>query len=156
MSTVGSAENPLRVAIVGAGPSGFYATDALFRSGHVVRVDMLERLPVPFGLVRYGVAPDHPKLKEAIQVYDRIARAPEFRFLGNVTVGRDVSVEELRAAYHAVLFACGGAIVLSFQIQHDDIFSAFLENTGTGFLAPACALIRLPRAHRTSCYIQRA
>ena len=70
------AATPLRVAIVGAGPSGFYAAEALLKSERDVRVDMLERLPAPFGLVRFGVAPDHPKLKEAIAVYDRIARSP--------------------------------------------------------------------------------
>jgi ferredoxin--NADP+ reductase len=99
---------PLTVAIVGSGPSGFYAAEALLKSGRAVRIDMFERLPAPFGLVRHGVAPDHAKLKEPIRIYDTIARAPAFRLLGNVTVGRDVSVEELRAAYHAVLF-CSGA-----------------------------------------------
>jgi cation diffusion facilitator CzcD-associated flavoprotein CzcO len=74
---LGSEENPLRVAIVGSGPSGFYATEALLRSGYFVCVDMLEQLPAPYGLVRNGVAPDHPKLKEAILVYDRIARGYE-------------------------------------------------------------------------------
>ena len=68
---------------------------------------MIERLPTPFGLVRSGVAPDHPKLKEAIRVYERIAQAPGFNFLGNVSVGRDVSVTELQATHHAVIFACG-------------------------------------------------
>ncbi len=108
MSEPGSDAYPLQVAIVGSGPSGFYAAEALFRSGRAVRVDMFERLPAPFGLVRYGVAPDHPKLKEPIRVYDTIARTPGFRLLANVTVGRDVSVAELRAAYHAVIF-CSGA-----------------------------------------------
>jgi ferredoxin--NADP+ reductase len=133
MSTVGSAENPLRVAVVGAGPSGFYATEALFRSGHAVRVDMLERLPVPFGLVRHGVAPDHPKLKEAIQVYDRIARAPEFRFLGNVTVGRDVSVEEVRAAYHAVLFACGAETDRRLGVPGEDLAGSYTATEFVGW-----------------------
>src|SRR5262249_2789100 len=87
----------IHVAIVGAGPSGFYAAEALLRSGLPIRVDMIERLPTPFGLVRSGVAPDHPKLKEAILVYDRIARVSGFNFLGNVSVGRDVSIAELRA-----------------------------------------------------------
>src|SRR5690554_2474298 len=104
---IGSPEDPLLVAVVGSGPSGFYATEALFKSGRSVRVDMIERLPVPYGLVRSGVAPDHPKLKQAIEVYARIAETPEFRFFGNVTVGRDVSVDELRASYHAVILACG-------------------------------------------------
>jgi ferredoxin/flavodoxin---NADP+ reductase len=107
MTAPGTEQNPLKVAIVGAGPSGFYAAEALLKSGLVVQVDMIERLPAPFGLVRHGVAPDHPKLKEAIAVYDRIARSPGFRLFGNITVGRDVSVETLRAAYHSVIFASG-------------------------------------------------
>ncbi len=76
--SAGSEEHPLRVAIVGSGPSGFYAAERLLKSGRMVRVDMFERLPAPFGLVRHGVAPDHPKLKEPIRIYDRIARVPEF------------------------------------------------------------------------------
>lgn len=97
------------VAIVGSGPSGFYVAEALLRADPELRVTMLERLPTPFGLVRGGVAPDHPKIKQVSAVYDRIARSPAFRFFGNVTVGQDVSVEELRAAFHAVVFACGAA-----------------------------------------------
>ena len=69
---------------------------------------MFERLPAPFGLVRHGVAPDHQKLKEPIRIYEGIARTPGFQLFGNVTIGRDVSVDDLRAAYHAVLF-CSGA-----------------------------------------------
>lgn len=107
MAPLGTTLNPLRVAIVGSGPSGFYAADALFESGQIVLVDMFERLPSPFGLVRSGVAPDHPKLKEPIRVYQQIAESPRFRFFGNVTVGRDVSVEELQGSYHIVIFACG-------------------------------------------------
>lgn len=107
MSEIGTDDNPLRVAVVGSGPSGFYAAEALFKSGLRVRVDMLERLPVPYGLVRSGVAPDHPKLKQVIEVYARIAESPDFSFLGNVNVGRDVSIEDLRISHHAVIFACG-------------------------------------------------
>jgi len=104
---LGSAGNPLRVAIVGSGPSGFYAAEALLKSPVTVRVDMIERLPVPFGLVRHGVAPDHPRLKQPVLVYDKIASSPGFTFLGNVTVGRDISVPQLQSTHHAVLFACG-------------------------------------------------
>jgi ferredoxin--NADP+ reductase len=107
VSNIGSKENPMRVAVVGSGPSGFYAMEALIRSDPVVLVDMFERLPSPFGLVRSGVAPDHPKLKNAIGVYEKLATAPEFRFFGNITVGRDVTVDELKDCYHAVIFACG-------------------------------------------------
>ena len=102
-----TAENPLQVAIVGAGPSGFYATEALIKSDCPVQVNMFERLPAPYGLVRNGVAPDHPKLKQAIQVYDKIAHGRGFRFIGNVTVGRDLDAEELRRTHHAVIYTCG-------------------------------------------------
>jgi len=107
MSNLGTAQNPARAAIVGSGPSGFYAAEALLASEQTVLVDVLERLPSPFGLVRSGVAPDHPKLKQPIRVYQQIAESPRFRFLGNVTVGRDVSVEELKGCYHVVVFAYG-------------------------------------------------
>lgn len=99
--------NKTHIAIVGSGPSGFYAAEALLRSGQAVRIDMFERLPTPFGLVRSGVAPDHQKLKQSIQVFEQIARADDFNFVGNVTVGSDVTVPELRDAYQAVIFACG-------------------------------------------------
>jgi ferredoxin--NADP+ reductase len=107
MSDLGTEQNPVRAAIVGSGPSGFYAAEALIRSEPLVLVDMFERLPSPFGLVRSGVAPDHPKLKEPIRVYQRIAESPQFQFLGNITVGRDISVKELNNYYHAIVFACG-------------------------------------------------
>lgn len=97
----------IQVAIVGSGPGGFYAAEALLRADPNLRVDMLERLPTPFGLVRGGVAPDHPKIKEVIRVYDRIARSTRFGFYGNVAVGRDLAADELHAAYHAVVYACG-------------------------------------------------
>ena len=85
MSQIGTQINPLRVAIIGAGPTGFYTAEHLFKQkDFYVTVDMYERLPVPFGLVRYGVAPDHPKIKSVTKVYDRTAKKPEFRFFGNV------------------------------------------------------------------------
>jgi ferredoxin--NADP+ reductase len=121
MSDVGSEQNPLRAAIVGSGPSGFYAMEALIRSESAVRVDMFERLPSPFGLVRSGVAPDHPKLKKAIRVYQKFAQSPQFRFLGNVTVGRDVSVEELKNCYHAVVFTCGAETDRKLGIPGEDL-----------------------------------
>ncbi len=118
---LGSAERPLRVAVVGSGPSGFYATEALLKSGRTVQIDMYERLPVPYGLVRSGVAPDHPKLKQAILVYDKIARSPAFRLIGNVTIGRDLTVEELRGAYHAVMFTCGAEADRRLGIPGEDL-----------------------------------
>ena len=90
--------SPTRIAVIGSGPAGFYAAGHLLAdSGGVIEVDMIERLPVPFGLVRYGVAPDHPRLKQPTLVFDKIAQSPGFTFLGNVTVGRDLSLEQLQA-----------------------------------------------------------
>ena len=97
----------LRVAIVGAGPSGFYAAEALQKASPRIRIDLFDRLPTPHGLVRGGVAPDHPKIKTVTRVFDRIASRPEFRFVGNVSVGRDVSPAELRAHYDVVIYAVG-------------------------------------------------
>lgn len=99
--------DPLRVAVVGAGPGGFYAAESLLRADVDVRVDMYEKLPVPYGLVRYGVAPDHPKLKAVTAVFDRVADMEGFRFLGNVEVGKDVTIAQLDAHYHAIIFAYG-------------------------------------------------
>ena len=114
-------DKALKIAVIGSGPSGFYAAEALLRAGLPLQVDMLERLPTPFGLVRSGVAPDHPKLKEVIKVYDRIARSPGFRFLGNVALGRDVTVAELRAHYHAIILACGAQSDRCMGIPGEDL-----------------------------------
>ena len=103
----GSPERPLHVAIVGSGPSGFYAAEALLDSGLEVQIDMIERLPVPYGLVRFGVAPDHPKLKSVTATYASIANDSRLRFFGNVELGGDVTVAELGAMYHAVIIATG-------------------------------------------------
>ncbi|MFC3850543.1 FAD-dependent oxidoreductase [Corynebacterium hansenii] len=98
---------PLRVAVVGSGPAGIYAADALIKSGHPVSIDLIERLPAPFGLIRYGVAPDHPRIKGIVKSLHRVLDKPEVRLLGNVDVGRDVTVGELRGLYDAIVFATG-------------------------------------------------
>jgi ferredoxin--NADP+ reductase len=109
-SALGTPERPLRIAIVGSGPSGFYAAGQLLGDKErTVEVDVFERLPTPWGLVRGGVAPDHPKIKSVSRVYEKIARRPGFRFFGNVEVGRDVSHEELVSWYHGVIYAVGTA-----------------------------------------------
>lgn len=106
--TPGTTDCPLRVAIVGAGPSGFYAAEHLqSRPGVVVQADMFDRLPTPFGLVRGGVAPDHQKIKAVTRAYDKVAAHPEFRFYGNVELGRDVERADLLAYYHAIIYAVG-------------------------------------------------
>jgi ferredoxin--NADP+ reductase len=98
---------PLRVAVVGSGPAGFYAAASLLDAEPPAEVDMIERLPTPWGLVRLGVAPDHPKLKTVSRAFERIAAKPGFRFFGNVEVGRDLSPADLARLYDAVVYAFG-------------------------------------------------
>ena len=108
MSEVGTKENPLRVAIVGAGPTGFYTAEHLFKRKELaVEVDMFDSLPTPFGLVRAGVAPDHQKIKSVTKLYTRIAQNPSFRFFGNVKFGTDLSLEDLQDHYHQIVFCTG-------------------------------------------------
>ncbi len=102
-----SEPSPLRVAVIGAGPSGFYATDALLKQREAVSIDLFDRLPTPYGLVRYGVAPDHQKLKSVTKLYERTSADPRVRFLGNVEFGRDLTHEDVRRHYHAVIYAVG-------------------------------------------------
>ncbi|MEE8188538.1 MAG: FAD-dependent oxidoreductase [Kiloniellales bacterium] len=97
----------LTVAIIGAGPSGFYAAAALIKLGLDVQIDILERLPTPFGLIRAGVAPDHQSTKNVIRSFTRTALEPPVHYYGNVTVGRDLSLAELRGIYDAVVVASG-------------------------------------------------
>lgn len=97
----------LRVAIVGAGPAGIYAADILSKSDVNVSIDLLERLPAPFGLVRYGVAPDHPRIKEIVKALHRVLAKPEVRLVGNVEYGVDVKLSDLREFYDAVIVATG-------------------------------------------------
>ena len=114
--------DPLRVAIIGSGPSGFYAADHLQRQKDFsVAIDMYDRLPTPFGLVRGGVAPDHPKIKSVTKLYDRIAKQPNFRFFGNVEFGRDITLEDIRQHYHAVIFAVGAQTDRRLDIPGEDL-----------------------------------
>ena len=113
---------PLRVAVVGSGPAAFYAAAALLGSEDpVVEADMVERLPTPWGLVRLGVAPDHPQLKTVSRAFEKIAARPGFRFLGNVEVGRDVTHEELAALYDAVIYAVGSQADRRLGIPGEDL-----------------------------------
>jgi ferredoxin/flavodoxin---NADP+ reductase len=95
----------LQAAVIGAGPSGFYTAGALLKAEF--DVDLYDALPTPYGLVRAGVAPDHPKLKAVTRVYDKIAAQEGFRFFGGVRVGEDVAHDELRERYHAIVYAVG-------------------------------------------------
>lgn len=133
MSRLGSPDKPLLVAVVGSGPSGFYATEALLKSGLEVRINMFERLPAPYGLVRSGVAPDHPKLKQAIKVYEKIATAEQFNYIGNVTVGTDLSVAELRASHHAVILTCGAETDRRLGIPGEDLPGSYTATEFVGW-----------------------
>lgn len=104
---LGSAERPLRAAIVGAGPSGFYAAAALLKETTVVTVDLFDRLIAPHGLVRYGVAPDHQNIKAVAKTYDRTAAEPAFRYFGNVEIGKDITHDELKQHYDAIFYTVG-------------------------------------------------
>ena len=125
MERIGTSEHPLRVAIVGSGPSGFYAAGHLLKSkSHpdlVTQVDVYDRLPTPWGLVRGGVAPDHPNIKAVSRVYEKTAQHPEFRFFGNVEVGRDLARSELQDRYHAVIYAVGAQTDRRLGIPGEDL-----------------------------------
>ncbi|MBV8598715.1 MAG: FAD-dependent oxidoreductase, partial [Actinobacteria bacterium] len=113
--------SPLRVAVVGSGPAGFYAAGALLSADVPVEVDMFERLPTPWGLVRLGVAPDHPKLKTVSRAFERIAEKPGFRFLGNVEIGRDLGHADLARLYDGVVYAVGAQTDRRLGIPGEDL-----------------------------------
>lgn len=113
---------PLRVAVVGAGPAGLYVADALVYQKDVpVQVDVFDRLPTPFGLLRYGVAPDHLKMKSLAKALQRTLDDDAVRFFGNVEVGRDITVDELRASYHAVVYTFGASADRRLDIPGEDL-----------------------------------
>ncbi len=125
MSPLGTAAQPLRVAIIGAGPAGFYAAERLFKETElVIEVDLYDRLPTPFGLVRNGVAPDHQKIKSVTAAFDRIAGNPRFRFFGHVELGSDVSVDELKEHYHQILYSTGAQTDRPLGIPGDDLIGS--------------------------------
>jgi len=109
-------------AIVGSGPAGFYTAEALAKAyGDQARIDIIDRYPVPYGLIRFGVAPDHQSLKAVSKRYDQVAESGTVEFVGNVAVGRDVSVEELRANYDAVILATGAPNDRKLGIPGEDL-----------------------------------
>lgn len=133
MSPLGTAAQPLRVAIIGAGPAGFYAAERLFKDSElIVEIDMYDRLPTPFGLVRNGVAPDHQKIKSVTAAFDRIAANPRFRFFGHVELGRDVTVDELKDYYHQILYTTGAQTDRPLGIPGDDLIGS---HPATAFVA---------------------
>jgi ferredoxin/flavodoxin---NADP+ reductase len=133
MPTLGSTQRPLRIAIVGAGPSGFYAASALLdQAGLAVSIDMFDRLPAPYGLVRYGVAPDHPKIKSVTKIYDRTAADPRFRFFGNVDFGKDITHADLQRLYDQIIYAVGAQSDRRLGIPGEDLANSM---SATEFVA---------------------
>jgi ferredoxin--NADP+ reductase len=114
--------SPIRVAVIGSGPAGFYAAGHLLGDEQrEIEVDMIERLPTPWGLVRSGVAPDHPKIKSVTRVYEKTASHPRFRYYGNVELGRDIDREDLLQHYHAILYATGAPGDRPLRIPGEDL-----------------------------------
>eukprot|EP01047_Picozoa_sp_COSAG01_P002587 COSAG01_NODE_69_length_28801_cov_10.460038_13_plen_465_part_00 len=111
MAKLGSESCALRVAVIGAGPSGFYAVDQLFKSDKNVEVDLFDALPTPYGLLRGGVAPDHQRMKSVAKYYERVAvkNKEKFNFLGNVEVGKDIQIDELKEYYDAIILSYGAS-----------------------------------------------
>ena len=133
MSAVGSPDNPLRVAIIGSGPAGFYTVSNFLKQKELnVEFDMFDRLPTPFGLVRAGVAPDHQKDKSVHRAYDKSARLPNFRFYGNVEYGRDLSLADLKKHYHQVMFTTGAPFDRNLGVPGEDLKGSF---SATEFVA---------------------
>ena len=110
-----------RVAIVGAGPAGFFAAEALLKSGDPVAIDLINRLPAPYGLVRDGVAPDHQAIKSVARVFARILARDEVRYFGNVTLGEDITVDQLRARYDQIVYAVGAQSDRRLGIPGEDL-----------------------------------
>jgi ferredoxin/flavodoxin---NADP+ reductase len=117
----GTPEQPLRVAIIGAGPTGFYTADHLLRSAKVVEVDLYDRLPTPYGLVRLGVAPDHQKIKFVTNAFDKVAANPRFRFYGGVEFGKDLTLADFKAYYHQVVYCTGAQTDRRMGIPGEDL-----------------------------------
>jgi len=126
-------KNLYRVAIVGSGPAGFFAADHLFKNNELnIEIDMYDKLPTPFGLVRSGVAPDHQKIKTVTKVYDKIAANPKFKFFGLIEYGHHITLEDLKHHYHQVLFATGAQTDRRLNIPGEDLNRS---HTATEFVA---------------------
>jgi ferredoxin/flavodoxin---NADP+ reductase len=128
-----SSPNSLRVAIIGTGPSGFYAAEHLLKRHPQIEIDLFDRLPTPYGLVRGGVAPDHQKIKAVTRVYEKIAGQPAVRFYGHVTIGSDLTRDELLQHYHAVIYAVGAPTDRTLGIPGEDLSGSHAATSFVGW-----------------------
>ena len=135
MSRPGDQGSPLRVAVVGSGPAGFFVVEHLFRQpGLDLTVDLFERLPVPYGLVRFGVAPDHLKIKNVVKKFEKTASDPRFRFFGNVEFGRHLTLDDLRGTDCPY---CHTALPHHAQAaQHAALVNQMLAQQGVNYQVP--------------------
>ena len=131
----------LRVAVIGAGPAGIYASDLLAKQG--VNIDLFEQMPAPFGLIRYGVAPDHPRIKGIIASLHRVLDTPTIRLLGNIHIGEDITIAQLHEYYDAVLLATGAVADRDLNIPGENLNGSYGAADFVGFYDGN------PRFHRT-------
>lgn len=134
MENVGTAARPLRVAIIGAGPAGFYAAEALLKKPDLtVSIDIINRFPTPFGLVRDGVAPDHQSIKSVIRIFDKVLADPRVRFFGNVTYGQDIHHQDLKKYYDQVIYAVGAQADRRMGVPGEDTPNSFPATAFVGW-----------------------
>jgi ferredoxin--NADP+ reductase len=134
MSEVDTGDARVRVAIIGSGPAGSYAAGQLLsHSATELHVDLFERLPTPWGLVRAGVAPDHPKIKSVTRVYERTAEHSRLRYYGNVEFGREITLEDLRAHYNAIIYAVGTPVDRALGIPGEDLARSYAATDFVGW-----------------------
>lgn len=126
-------KKPLRLAIIGSGPAGFYTAHQLMKKLQDVVVDMYEQLPVPYGLVRFGVAPDHPDVKNCQDTFEEVASRSNFNYIGNIRVGYDVALAEMKPHYDALLFSYGASEDRKLGIPGEDLPGVFSAREFVGW-----------------------
>ncbi len=134
MEQPGTPARPLRIAIIGAGPAGFYAAEALLKKSDLnLTIDFFNRFPTPFGLVRDGVSPDHQSIKSVIRVFDKILADPRVRFFGNVTYGTDIHHDELKQFYDQIIYAYGAQADRRMGIPGEDLPNSYAATAFVGW-----------------------